>query len=100
MSLAGQNAGVSVRQVRRLVSRVWGDEAMVVPIMPGKGGSESVYTFNESGTKLWSMIEDGRKIAELADYLCLEYGLSSEQAAADAAQFVAELTQEGLIELA
>jgi len=69
-----------------------------VPIGQEPGERGSVYTFNESGTTLWTMIEDGRSIADLADYLRREYGLSGEQAVADAVEFVAELAEEGLIE--
>jgi hypothetical protein len=58
---------------------------------------DSIYTFNESGTKLWAMIEAGRSAADLSAYLLSEYGLTPEQAAADAQRFVTELVDEGLI---
>src|SRR5271156_1721260 len=91
MSSAPQSSRAGIRRSRQIVSRVVADEAIVVPIGRPADGPDSVYTFNESGTTLWAMIEGGRNIAELADYLRAEYGLSSEQAAADALQFVAEL---------
>jgi hypothetical protein len=80
-----------------VVSRVVADEAIVVPIRRGAGDLDSIYTFNESGTKLWAMIEAGRSAADLASYLLSEYGLTPEQAAADAERFVKELANEGLI---
>jgi len=92
-------AGVSVRS-RKVVSRVVADEAIVVPIREDSAQSGSVYTFNESGTTIWSMIEGGSSAAEVAAYLAAEYDISAEQAAEDTKQFLAALAEEGLIELA
>lgn len=80
------------------MSRIVEGEAVVVPIHGGADRRNAVYTFNESGTMLWGMIEVGRSAAELADRLQSEYGLSAQQAVADARQFIADLTEEGLIE--
>jgi len=90
---------VSVRS-RKVVSRVVAHEAIVVPIREDSTQSGSVYTFNESGTTIWSMIESGRSAAEVAAYLESEYDISAEQAAEDVKQFLAALAEEGLIELA
>ena len=98
MAPKGQSACGGIRRSRQLVTGVVADEAMVVRTGSDASRSESVYRFNESGTALWSMIESGRNISELADHLRAEYGLSSEEAAADAMQFIAELAKEGLIE--
>jgi hypothetical protein len=92
-------AGMSVRR-RRVVSRVVADEAIVVPIREDAAQSGSVYTFNVSGTTIWSMIEGGSSAAEVAAYLESEYDISAEQAAEDTKQFLAALAEEGLIELA
>jgi hypothetical protein len=92
-------AGLSVRS-RRVVSRVVADEAIVVPIREDAAQSGSVYTFNESGTTIWSMIEGGSSAAEVAAYLESEYGISAEQAAEDTKQFLAALAEEDLIEIA
>lgn len=59
---------------------------------------DSIFTFNEAGTKLWSLISDGQSSEALAAHLEAEYGLSAEQAAKDAAAFLGELKQEGLVE--
>jgi hypothetical protein len=74
------------------------DEAIVVPVRDGSAQRGSVYTFNESGTAIWSMIEGGRSAAEVAAYLASEYDISAEEAAEDTRQFLAALAEEGLIE--
>lgn len=90
-------AGVSLRN-RKVVSRVVADEAIVVPIREVSAQPGSVYTFNESGTTIWSMIERGSSAAEVAAYLESEYDISAEQAVEDTRQFLAALVDEGLIE--
>jgi Coenzyme PQQ synthesis protein D (PqqD) len=92
-------AGVSVRS-RKVVSRVVAEEAMVVPVREDSGEPGGVYTFNESGTTIWSMILEGSSAEEVAAYLESEYDISAEQAAEDTQQFLAALAEEGLIELA
>jgi Coenzyme PQQ synthesis protein D (PqqD) len=89
-----------VRRSSNVVSRVVADEAIVVPIRRGAADLDSIYTFNESGTKLWSMIETGLDAVALASYLQAEYGLTHAQALSDAEAFVRDLTQEGLVESA
>lgn len=81
-----------------MVSRIVADEAMVVPIRGGAEPGGSVYTFNESGTAIWALIEAGGNATEVAAHLQSEYDISAEQAAADTREFLAELTEEGLIE--
>jgi Coenzyme PQQ synthesis protein D (PqqD) len=82
----------------KVVSRVVADEAIVVPVCAGSRRAGSVYTFNESGTTIWTMIEAGKSAAEVAAYLESEYGISAEQAAEDTREFLAALAEEGLIE--
>jgi len=87
-----------IRSSRNVVSRVVAEEALVVPIRGGAGDLDSIYTFNDSGTRLWAMIQEGRSAAELAEYLQASYGITASQAQTDADNFLAELNEEGLIE--
>jgi Coenzyme PQQ synthesis protein D (PqqD) len=88
-----------MRPSRNVVSRVVAEEAIVVPIRRGAADMDSIYTFNETGTALWTMIEANRSTAELAAHLQSEYGITEEKAAADTERFLADLTEAGLIEL-
>jgi hypothetical protein len=98
MAVLGELTAQRVRRSSNVVSRVVADEAIVVPIRRGAADLDSIYTFNESGTKLWSLIETGLDAAALASYLQSEYGLTQAQALSDAEAFVTDLTQEGLVE--
>ncbi len=98
MAVLGDLAAQRVRRSSNVVSRVVADEAIVVPIRRGAADLDSIYTFNESGTKLWSLIEKGLDAPALASYLQSEYGLTRAEALTDAEAFVNDLTQEGLVE--
>lgn len=98
MAALGETAAARLRRSSNVVSRVVADEAIVVPIRRGVADLNSIYTFNESGTQLWSLIENGLDPAELVSYLQSEYGLCREQAVSDAEAFLQELQAEGLVE--
>jgi hypothetical protein len=100
VTLQQQVSGDRIRSSPNVVSRVVADEALVVPIRGGAGDLDSIYTFNDAGTKLWMMIEKGQSAAELAEYLQTSYGITPVQAKLDAENFLAELSEEGLIEQA
>jgi hypothetical protein len=98
MAVLGDTSATRLRRSGNVVSRVVADEAIVVPIRRGVADLNSIYTFNESGTLLWSLIEKGLEPAQLVDHLQTNYGLSREQATADAEAFLKELSTEGLVE--
>jgi Coenzyme PQQ synthesis protein D (PqqD) len=98
MSSVSETA-TAVRRSKNVVSRVVADEAIVVPVRRGAADMDSIYTFNATGSLLWSLIEQGKSGAvELAEYLQGEYGISAEQASVDTEKFLAELSEAGLIE--
>lgn len=98
MIQAQSSSAGRLRRSSNVVSRVVADEAIVVPIRRGAADLDSIYTFNESGTKLWGVIEAGGSVAELTIFLQSEYGLSAERASGDAQSFLSDLAGEGLVE--
>jgi predicted nucleic acid-binding protein len=98
MPILTEILGQPIQRSRNVVSRVVADEAIVVPIRRGAADMDSIYTFNETGTAMWAMIEANRSATELAAHLQSEYGLSAEMAAADTEKFLADLAEAGLIE--
>lgn len=98
MPILTEIPGPGIQCSRNVVSRVVAEEAIVVPIRRGAADMDSIYTFNETGTTLWAMIEVKRSASELSGHLQSEYGISAEQAAADTEKFLADLFEAGLIE--
>jgi len=99
MSSAGQVVGAKIQRSPNVVSRVVAGEAIVVPIRRGAADMDSIFTFNDTGSLLWTLIEKGGTAEELTAQLQSEYGITAEQAAADTERFVQELREAGLIEL-
>jgi len=99
MSLAGQAVCTRIQRSENVVSRVVCGEAIAVPIRRGAADMDSIYTFNDTGSLLWALIEKGGTTAELSAQLQSEYGITAEQAADDTAKFVDELKEAGLIEV-
>lgn len=52
---------------------------------------------NETGAFLWKMLEDGADEAELVSALVREYDIDADTAGDDVAQFVAKLSDGGLL---
>jgi len=100
MDFLGEVVSGRVRRSANVVSRVVADEAIVVPIRRGAADLDSIYTFNEAGTQLWSLIEKGLDPSGLISHLQAQYGLSTEQATLDACSFLKDLSDEGLVESA
>jgi hypothetical protein len=88
----------AIKKSSNVVSRVVAEEAIVVPIRRGVADMDSIFTFNEAGTVLWSMIEANCSTEEMSEFLRKEYGLTAERAAADTERFIADLATAGLIE--
>ncbi len=100
MSISSEKTESGIRRSQSVVSRVVANEAIVVPIRRGAADMDSIYTFNESGTRLWAMVEANQTASEMAAQLQAEYGLSAEKASADIQQFLADLTDAGLVDRA
>ncbi|HXX45138.1 MAG TPA: PqqD family protein [Candidatus Acidoferrales bacterium] len=99
MSSAGQAVTTRIQRSQNVVSRVVCGEAIVVPIRRGAADMDSIYTFNETGSLLWSLIEKGGTVEDFSAQLQSEYGITAEQAADDTAKFLQELKEAGLIEM-
>jgi hypothetical protein len=80
-----------------IVSREVAGETIVVPICRGVGDLDSVYTFNAIGRNLWSLLEDGRTVEELASWVATHYEVNAEQALVDVRRYLSELQEVGLV---
>ncbi|HTQ61740.1 MAG TPA: PqqD family protein [Candidatus Solibacter sp.] len=99
---ANSASGLNAAQVchsrnTTIVSRDVAGETIVVPICRGVGDLDSVYTFNEVGRSLWKLLESGRTVDELANWVAANYEVNSDQALSDVQNYIAELQEAGLI---
>jgi hypothetical protein len=80
-----------------VVSRDVAGETIVVPICRGVGDLDSVYTFNPVGRSLWRLLENGRSVEELANWVATHYEVDAKQAVADVQSYLSELAAAGLV---
>jgi hypothetical protein len=80
-----------------VVSREIGGETLVVPVRGGVGDLDSIFSFNPLGSDLWNLLQAGRSVEEMADWVVERYEVTSQQALADIQAFLDELTRAGLV---
>lgn len=60
--------------------------------------SRRYYTLNETGTRIWQLLSEGRHESDIADVLTAEYEVTNEQARNHISSLLADLREDGLIE--
>ena len=80
-----------------LVLRQIVDTWMVIPVATEEP-TEFLLKLNNSGAKLWNLLQEDRDIDDLANALVEEYNISFEVAKQDAQEFVDILSQKGCLE--
>ena len=58
------------------------------------------YILNETGCRIWELLDGQRQVSELANQICQEYEVDETQALKDVTQVLEQLYQEKLVELA
>jgi hypothetical protein len=80
-----------------VVARVIGGETLVVPVHGDVGDLASVYSFNETGTRIWEALADPRSVDELASLVESQYLTSAENARLDIERFLEETCAKGIV---
>jgi hypothetical protein len=89
----------SVVRSRAVVARVIAGETLIVPVRGRVGDLASIYSFNQTGTLIWKLLESPRSVAELSTAVADEYGVERARAQSDVEKFVEELKLVGLVEV-
>src|SRR4030081_1023447 len=84
---------------RTVVSRVVGGETLIVPIRGKVGDLASIYSFNETGSLVWKLLESRRTFAQLVVGVAHEYNMERSQVERDVKQFVEDMLLVGLVEV-
>ena len=59
--------------------------------------TKAYFTLNETGVRIWQLLDEGRDMAGIVAALKAEYEIDDAKARATVAGFVEELRQEGLL---
>jgi hypothetical protein len=82
-----------------VVSRRVAGETVIVPVRGKVGDLASIYSFNETGSLIWNLLETPRTLREVADGLAQEFDVKRERAESDTAIFVNDMLLAGLVEV-
>ena len=82
-----------------VVARVIAGETLVIPVRANVADLGSIYSFNETGTLIWSLLESPRTVAELSAAVAQKYEIEAAMAEPDVKSFVSELQSVGLVEV-
>jgi hypothetical protein len=92
------DAQVLVRS-RAVVSRVVAGETLIVPVRGKVGDLASIYSFNETGSLIWKLLDTPRTVGEVVGAVAEEYQVDTEQVRQDVLRFLGEMRAVGLIEI-
>jgi hypothetical protein len=92
------NTQVFVRS-RSVVSRVVAGETLIVPVRGKVGDLASIYSFNETGSLIWKLLDTPRTVGEVVGGVADEYQIDTEQVRQDVLRFLGEMRGVGLIEV-
>jgi hypothetical protein len=81
------------------VTRRVAGETIIVPVSSRVGDLDAIYTLNEVGSRIWSLVESSKSIEEIVAALCDEYEAPRDQITHDVAELIEELQANGLINI-
>jgi hypothetical protein len=84
---------------RSVVSRVVAGETLIVPVRGKVGDLASIYSFNETGSLIWKLLDIPRTVGQVAVAVAEEYQVDTEQVRRDVLRFLDEMRTVGLIEV-
>ncbi len=89
------NLHTVVVQSTEPVFRKLDDEFVLLSVRTGK-----YYGLDAVGSRIWELIEKPTSVSTLRDKLCEEYDVETEQCMHEVLEFLGNLVEEGIVELA
>jgi len=76
-----------------IVSRKIADEFILVPIRQNVGDLESIYTLNETGARIWELIDGKIKVGKIKEKIVEEFEVTHEEAEKDLVEHLQQLEE-------
>ena len=80
-----------------VVSREIAGEQILVPITKKAADMAAIYVLNETGARIWDLVDGQRSLAEIRDHLVQEYDVEPDAAGADLVEMVGQLEEIGML---
>ena len=81
------------------VTRRLGGETIVIPVSSRVGDLDAIYTFNDTGARVWELIQTPTTLDDIVEVLCAEYDAEPEQIRGDVLDLLTELEMNGLVRI-
>ena len=82
------------------VTRRVAGETIIVPVSSRVGDLDAIYTLNEVGSRIWTLVASPKSIDEIVSVLCDEFDAPRDQISRDVDELLQELHANGLINVA
>lgn len=79
------------------VTRRIAGETIIVPVSSRVGDLDAIYTLNDVGSRVWTLLEAPKSVQEIVAVLCEEYEAPREQVTSDLQELLEELQANGLV---
>lgn len=79
---------------QNLAFRIIDGEAFIVD-----AEKQMLHNLNETGTRIWQLLEKGKTFDEIAEIICNEFEVSKKESEQDVKDFLKELKEKKLIEI-
>ena len=76
-----------------IVSRKIADEFILVPIRQNVGDMESIYTLNETGARIWELIDGKTNVGKIKEKLIEEFEVAPEEVEKDIVEHLMQLEE-------
>ena len=80
-----------------IVSRMIAGETILVPIRKNVGDMEHIYTLNETGARIWELIDGTHTVEEVLQQIVREFEVDPEQAKSDLLELIDGLLEQGTL---
>ena len=84
---------------RTVVSRVVAGETLIVPVRGKVGDLASIYSFNETGSLIWKILDAPRSVADVVRAVAEAYEVDAERVQPDVMRFMGEMRAASLVEV-
>jgi hypothetical protein len=88
------------RKSPSIVTRDIAGEIILVPIRQHVGDLDSVYTLNETASRIWALIDGQRSVGDIRDAIVAEFETGPDEAGPDVVALLGQLQAAGAVEKA
>jgi len=81
-----------------IVYREIAGEAILVPIRKQTADEAAIYVLNETGARIWELLDGERTLRDVLDTLSQEYDVDADTAEGDLVQMIGQLQALGMVQ--